>query len=136
MKPVVEMAEGDAGLDALCSAYLNVAADDPGTYRLMFWLMSAENDNAVRDVVEQIIAGLAKRLGSTEKGRVAWSVLHGAAVLGASMDETIATVRAMAKPKATRRKKLTSTEESDQKAERSERVDMIDATEPEDVCLL
>lgn len=91
-EPVFDALERD-GLDASVRAYLAVAAANPESYRLMFWLAALERQGkavALPDAVVRLIASWAAHLGGADAARAGWREVHGRAMLGETEGVTLA----------------------------------------------
>jgi AcrR family transcriptional regulator len=84
-RPVLEHVRARQKPHRTAMLYLQVAADQPQLYRMMFWLpgiADQQNPAAVPTIVRQIIDGWATQLGSEDAAETFWCRLHGSLILG------------------------------------------------------
>lgn len=84
-RPVLEHVRARQKPHRTAMLYVQVAADQPQLYRLMFWLPSIADQRsaaALPAIVRQIIDGWAAQLGSEDEAEAFWCRLHGSLMLG------------------------------------------------------
>lgn len=81
-----DLAERGDSLEEAVAAYARSVAEDPPSYRLMFWLASMRPDaagaQALPRVIRRIIFGWGRLLRDEDRGQRLWSLVHGAVMLG------------------------------------------------------
>lgn len=90
---VAAASERGMPLEVTVNAYAARAADDPQSYRLMFWLASLHprqaDAAALPQVIRRIIAAWGRHLGDEARAHRLWSLVHGAVMLGKSADDAL-----------------------------------------------
>jgi len=84
-RPVLEHVRARQRPHRTAMLYVQVAADQPQLYRLMFWLPSIADQRSTATlpaIVRQIIDGWAAQLGAEDEAEAFWCRLHGSLMLG------------------------------------------------------
>ncbi|MEM9882750.1 MAG: TetR/AcrR family transcriptional regulator [Planctomycetota bacterium] len=89
-EPVLDRIEHGAPAEASAGLYVEIARDQPELYRLMFWLASVgRNADAptLPAVVQKVIERWARQHGDPAAAEALWARVHGAILLGRSIDD-------------------------------------------------
>ncbi|MEM6459264.1 MAG: TetR/AcrR family transcriptional regulator [Planctomycetota bacterium] len=89
-EPVLDRIDQGAPAEASAGLYVEIARDQPELYRLMFWLASVgrtADAPTLPAVVQKVIERWARQHGDPAAAEALWARVHGAILLGRSIDD-------------------------------------------------
>ncbi len=84
---VLQAAQAGEPLANSLRQYRNIAASDPVSYRLMFWLASvSEGAGLVPPIIDELLGAWSRQAGGLPAARALWARIHGELALGLSAE--------------------------------------------------